>query len=101
MSAEIAAATETKAEYIKRRAFDKDHYKKMVVAHLEKFGEAKRQDIEVLLLDKLSDTLDEAQKVKYVGNLLQEMRRTGVIERAQTKRRAKWRSAKPRSKSTD
>ncbi len=101
VSAEIAAATETKAEYIKRRAFDKDHYKKMVVAYLEKFGEAKRDDIERLLLDKLSDALDEAQKFKYVGNLLQELRRTGVIERAETKRWAKWRLAKPRSKSTN
>jgi ATP-dependent DNA helicase RecG len=30
VSAEIAAATETRADYIKKRAFDKDHYKKMV-----------------------------------------------------------------------
>src|SRR5260370_39026738 len=37
VSAEIAAATETKADYIKKRAFDKDHYKKMIVAYLKKF----------------------------------------------------------------
>ena len=43
VSAEIAAATETKAEYIKKRAFDKEHYKKMVVAYLEQVrrGEAR------------------------------------------------------------
>ena len=34
VSAAIAAATETQADYIKKRAFDKDHYKKMVVAYL-------------------------------------------------------------------
>ena len=49
VSAEVAAATETKADYIKKRAFDKEHYKKMVVAYLKKFGEAKREDIDKLL----------------------------------------------------
>ena len=66
VSAEVAAATETKAEYIKKRAFDKDHYKKMVVAYLKKFGEAKREDIDKLLLDKLSDALDEEQKGNFI-----------------------------------
>ena len=43
VSAEVAAATETRADYIKKRAFDKDHYKKMVVAYLEavRRGEAR------------------------------------------------------------
>jgi ATP-dependent DNA helicase RecG len=99
VSAEIAAATETKAEYIKKRGFDKDHYKKMVVAYLQKFNEAKREDIDKLLLDKLSDALDEGQKVKFIGNLLQEMRREGTIERTGTKRWAKWHLTKPPSKS--
>jgi ATP-dependent DNA helicase RecG len=39
VSAAVAAATDTQAEYIKNRAFDKEHYKKMVVAYLTKFGE--------------------------------------------------------------
>jgi len=99
VSAEIAAATDTKAEYIRRRAFDKDHYKQMVVAYLKKFGEAKRADIDKLLLDKLSDALDEGQKSKFIGNLLQEMRQEGTIERTGTKRWAKWRLTKPSSKS--
>jgi ATP-dependent DNA helicase RecG len=34
VSATVAAATETQADYIKKRAFDKDHYKKMVVSYL-------------------------------------------------------------------
>ncbi len=91
VSAEIAAATETQADYIKKRAFDKDHYKKMVVAYLTKFGEANREDIDKLLIDKLSDALDDKQKVEFVGNLLQEMRREGTIRTEGTKRWAKWR----------
>ena len=73
VSAKIAAVTGEKATYIKQRAFDKEHYKKMVISYLEEFGEAKRDDIDKLLLDKLSDTLSKKQKRKRVGNLLYEM----------------------------
>ena len=100
VSAEIAAATETKAEYIKRRAFDKDHYKKMIVAYLEQFGEAKREDIDKLLMDKLSDALDDDQKRNFIMNLLQEMRRQKIVG-AKGGRRGKgasWQLHKPAPK---
>ena len=73
MSARVAAATGNKADYIKQRAFDKNHYKKMVISYLKKFGEAKREDIDKLLFDKISDALDEKQKRNRIGNLLFEM----------------------------
>ena len=91
VSAEIAAATETQAEYIKNRAFDKDHYKAMIAAYLKQFGEAKREDIDKLLLDKLSDALSDDQKEHFITNLLQEMRRDGTIRAEGTKRWATWR----------
>ena len=93
VSAAIAAATETKAEYIKSRALDKEHYKGLVVSFLETFGEARREDIDKLLLDKVSDALGEKQKAEFIGNLLQEMRRDGTIRTEGTKRWAKWRLA--------
>lgn len=46
VSSTVAAATQAKADYIRNRAFDKDHYEKMVVTYLEKFGEATRQDLD-------------------------------------------------------
>ncbi len=101
VSAKVAAATETKADYIKNRAFDKDHYKKMVLAYLTKFGEAKREDIDKLLLDKISDALDEGQKTKFVENLLQEMRREGTIARTGAKRWATWHLTKPSAEVPD
>jgi ATP-dependent DNA helicase RecG len=91
VSAEIAAATDTRAEYIKKRAFDKEHYKKMIVAYLEQFGEARREDLDKLLVDKLSDALDEEQKATFVTNLLQEMRREKIIRAEGSKRWATWR----------
>lgn len=103
VSAAVAAATETKAEYIKTRAFDKEHYKRLVVSYLEKFGEAKREDIDQLLLDKLSDALDDGQKKNAVTNLLQEMRRDQQIRPVEGKRGkgARWELCKPGSEGSD
>ena len=79
VSAAIAAVTETKADYIRKRAFDKRHYMKMVREYLDKFGTATREDFNALLLDKISDALSREQKKNYITNLLQEMRRKSII----------------------
>ena len=73
--AHIASATDDKAQYIKNRAFDDAHYKQMVIEYLKKYGDASRQDIDTLLLGKLSDLLDENQKQNKVKNLLYAMSR--------------------------
>jgi ATP-dependent DNA helicase RecG len=91
VSARVAAATGHKATYIKYRAFDKEHYKKMVLSYLEKFGEATREDINELLLDKLSAALNKEQKRNFVTNLLQEMKKERLIYTVGTTRWAKWR----------
>jgi ATP-dependent DNA helicase RecG len=101
VSAGVAAATETQADYIKKRAFDKGHYKKMILAYLTKFGEAKREDIDKLLIDKLSDALDEKQKNKLVENLLQEMRREGAIDLTGKSRWSRWHLPNSNAKTAD
>lgn len=95
ISAMVAAATGHRTTYIKHRAFDKEHYKKMVVAYLERFREASRSDLDTLLLDKVSDALTDAQKKRFVTNLLQEMRNEGTIRAEGTTRWAKWLLSKP------
>ena len=99
VSAKIAAATGDKAAYIKNRAFDKQHYKDMVVAYLEKFQEATRADLDGLLLAKLSDALDARQKRLFIMNLLQEMRRDETIAPGGARRWTRWRLHKPLTKS--
>lgn len=91
VSAKIAAATGDKAAYIKNRAFDKQHYKDLVVAYLRQFGEATRADLDVLLAGKLSDALDGRQKRQFIKNLLQEMKKAGIIVPDGATRWAKWR----------
>ena len=95
VSAEVAAATDDREAYIRNRAFDKEYYKDLIVAYLNEFGEATRQQLDRLLKDKLSDALDGDQKKKFVTNLLQEMKRDGTIAPDGTTRWAKWRMSKP------
>ncbi len=90
ISAKVADATETKAEYVRKRAFDKKFYKELVVQYLERFGEATRRDIDGLLISKISDVLTEKQKKQFIANLLQEMRKAGMIKPEGVTRWTKW-----------
>ena len=94
VAAKIAEATGDKAAYIRNRAFDKEHYKAMIVAYLEKFGQATRANLDELLLGKLSDALNAGQKKRSITNLLQEMRLDGTIIPNGTTRWVKWRMSK-------
>ncbi len=98
VAAKIAAATDSKADFIKNRAFDKKHYSALLVAYLEQFAEASFDDIKKLLLTKLSDALTAKQKVEFIKNLLQEMRREGTVETHGERRWAKWRLSKSGTK---
>lgn len=95
VSASVAALTGGKAAYIKNRGLDKEHYKKLVKLHIEKFGAATRADLEDFLREKISDALSEDQKINRVRNLLQEMRRDGAITPIRRGQGALWELAKP------
>jgi len=87
----IAAITGDKSRYIKHRAFDKQHYKKMVVELIKKFGSSNRKDIDNLLWSKLSDVLNERQKKIKINNLLNEMaNKDRTIKNEGSDRKPKW-----------
>ncbi len=79
ISSSLASTPEEKVTYIKHKAFDDEHYRKMIISYLEKFTKGKRKDFEDLLIDKLSDVLTHQQKKDKVKNLLQSLRLTGKI----------------------
>jgi ATP-dependent DNA helicase RecG len=93
VSADVAAATDTMVDYLKKRGIDKDYCQRMVVELLQRQSEASRPEIESLLVAKLSDALDEGQKKNFIQNLLQGMRRDGILVVEGTTRWAKWRLA--------
>jgi ATP-dependent DNA helicase RecG len=90
VSAKVAAWTEDRARYIRNRGLDDDYYRKLVTDYLETYGQATRQDIDALLLPKLPEVLDAAQKAHKIRNLLQAMRRDGSIHREGPKTTPVW-----------
>ena len=90
VSANVAAATSRKADYIRTRAQDDEFYAKLVTDYLEKFGRASRAELDNLLIGKMSEILDQEQKKKKVANLLTKLRRTEVIENIGPKKVPEW-----------
>jgi ATP-dependent DNA helicase RecG len=68
-------------------------YFKLLMDYLEKFQEASRADIDKLLLGKLSDALNEAQKSNKINNLLTKWRRAGWIVNIGSDKVSRWVSA--------
>ncbi len=91
LSSGIAAATREKAKYIRYRGFDDQYYKKMIIAFIENYGHASRNDVDTLLISKLPDALNDRQKRAKISNLLSAMsRRDGIIRNEGTNRKPKW-----------
>ncbi|MBK6744175.1 MAG: putative DNA binding domain-containing protein [Hydrogenophilales bacterium] len=90
VSATVAEATDSKAEYIRTRGFDDGHYKKMILELLGKFGSASRQEIDRLLAGKLSDALNEEQKQNKISNLLTNLRRAKRIRNSGSRKAPVW-----------
>lgn len=66
--------------FIQQRGIDDGYCQKIIFEYLNKFGEAKREDFEKVLLDKLQDVLDIHQKKNKIKNNLQSLRKQGLIE---------------------
>ncbi|XGA79814.1 putative DNA binding domain-containing protein [Halomonas sp. CH40] len=79
VSAQVAGATSGQVGYIKTRAQDDEFYAKLLKDYLQKFGQANRAEINELLLDKLSDGLNDKQKYNKISSLLTKLRRRNVI----------------------
>ena len=86
VAAHIASATGEKAKYIKNRAFDDAHYHQMIVAYIKQYQRATRQEIDSLLLDKLSEILVTAQKRNKIHNLLHGLVRRKIIQNTGSRR---------------
>jgi len=91
VSASLASIADEKAQYIKNRAFDDEHYRQLILGYLKKYKSASKGDIETLLSGKLSDVLTEEQKRNKVKNLLHAMsRKDGTIRSEGSGSLSKW-----------
>ena len=78
VSAKIAEATDTRAEYTRNKGLDDHYYKTFVLQHIQEFKSVPVSDVRSLLLDKLPSALTEQQKLAKVKNLLTSLRMYGL-----------------------
>ncbi len=90
VSSRVAEWTGQKASYIRNRGLDSGFYRELVVDYLRKYQKATRKELDDLLLGKLPEVLDAEQKAHKVRNLLQAMRRDGLIHRIGPKATGAW-----------
>ena len=95
VSAAVAEATASKADYIRTRGQDDAFYARLLTDYLAKFHQADRAEINKLLMDKLSDALDERQKYNKISTLLTRLRRRGVIVNTGSDTAPCWRLVQP------
>jgi len=101
-NAQVANTTDNRVEYIHNRAFDDAYYKDKILSYLREFGSADRRELERLILDKLSDVLDAAQKKNKFRNLLYAMsKRDKTIEKSGGLQKGRWVLVEPSSGKLD
>lgn len=90
VSADVAAVTGSKADYIRTRRQDDAHYRKLILDYLDQWQQAGRDEIRNLLLPILPAVLHAEQKEHKIHNLLTALRRSGIIQRTGPTRSTKW-----------
>jgi ATP-dependent DNA helicase RecG len=90
-AAQVAQSTGSKSDYIRNRAFNDGYYKTLILDYLKHYGSASRDELITLILDKLSDALDEKQKQNKFRNLLNAMStRDKTIEKSGGLHKGRW-----------
>lgn len=90
VSFKVANSVGQKANYIRNKGLEDDICKQLIIKALEAMGEANKQDLMEILEKALPDVLSEEQKSKKISNLLQAMKKEGMIAVRGTNRYAKW-----------
>ena len=91
LSAPLAKSDDDKAKYVKNKGFDNKYYQDLIVDFIKKFGKANKQQIRVLLSDKLPDTMPDMQKDRKILSFLTQLRKDGIIERdSESRQHSNW-----------
>ncbi len=99
VSAHVADATNTRAEYTRNKGLDDHFYKTFVLQHIQRFKLVPATEVRALLLGKLPDSLTEEQKRSKIKNLLTALRTVGLdgqkIVATSPGKGARWSILKP------
>jgi len=79
IAADVARYTEQQAEYMQMRGLDDMHYQSLIMEYLKTFERGRLGDFDKMLANKLPQVLNDKQRKNKVRNLLQKMRRDGLV----------------------
>lgn len=91
----VARAAGEAGRHIRERGFDKRYYLDLILALVREHQPVDRKDVDQLLLTKLPDRLSQEQKLRKVHNLLQELRRSGLIDNRGSRSKPQWVAVSP------
>ena len=90
VSFKVADIVGQKAAYVRNKGLDDDICKQLIIKALESMEEASKQELMEVLEKALPEVLSDEQKSKKVSNLLQAMKKAGIISVTGINRYAKW-----------
>ena len=90
VSFKVADIVGQKAAYVRNKGLDDDICKQLIIKALQSMGEASKRDLMEVLEKALPEVLSDEQKSKKVSNVLQEMKKDGIVVTTGTNRYAKW-----------
>ena len=90
VSYKIADMVGNKVEYVKNKGLNDDTCQKLILNALQKMGSATKQELLNVINAALPAILSPQQKEKKTSNLLQKMKKDGIIDTDGGRRFAKW-----------
>ncbi len=90
VSYKIADMVGKKTEYVKNKGLNDAVCKELVVNALKKMGSASKQELSSIITPALPAVLNQEQKDRKLGYLLQKMAHEGIIDSTPGRRYAKW-----------
>lgn len=90
VSFKVADIVGQKAVYVRNEGLNDDICKQLIIKALESMGEASKQELMEVLEKALPEVLSDEQKSKMVSNLLQAMKKEGLVLAEGKNRYAKW-----------
>lgn len=79
VSFKVADIVGQKAAYVRNKGLGDDVCKQLIIKALESMGEASKNELMEVLEKALPEVLSDEQKSKKVSNLLQAMKKDGMI----------------------
>ena len=90
VSFKVADIVGQKAAYVRNKGLNDDICIQLIIKALESIGEASKKELMEVLEKALPEVLSDTQKSKKVSNLLQAMKKEGIISISGTNRYSKW-----------